>query len=73
MSHPSREQVEQIVARFVALMNEWDDAHYMLIIRRDENAWCFHSNASPVQKMGAARGLLREAIDSCSEDAGIDT
>lgn len=68
MSHPTAEQVQQIVDRFVALMDEWDDAHYMLIIRSDETNWHFNSNASPVQKMAAARGLLKEAIDSCSED-----
>jgi len=73
MSRPSPEQAEQITGRVGVLLEEWEDARYVLAVKRDDDNWCFRSSASPFQKMAVARGLLEEAIEQCMEDPEIDS
>jgi hypothetical protein len=72
MSRPTEEQAEQITDRVGILLDEWDDARYVLAVKRNDDNWCFRTHASPFQKMVVARGLLEEAIDHCMEDPEID-
>lgn len=63
MSAPTEKQSEQLLVRFATMLNEWDDAKYVLSVQLPDGGFVTASRCSDRDKLILMRCLMEQVLE----------